>query len=57
MFHPSLIVTGALKGYDQLLNLVLDEVTEDIQGKSRLPIAVSQLTYTFIQSLNRILDH
>ena len=26
------IVTGVLKGYDQLLNLVLDEVTEEIQG-------------------------
>lgn len=25
-------VTGILKGYDQLLNLVLDEVTEEIQG-------------------------
>ncbi|KAI0033514.1 hypothetical protein K488DRAFT_47584, partial [Vararia minispora EC-137] len=24
-------VTGVLKGYDQLLNLVLDEVTEDVQ--------------------------
>jgi U6 snRNA-associated Sm-like protein LSm7 len=26
-------VTGILKGYDQLLNLVLDEVEEEIQGK------------------------
>lgn len=26
------IVTGILKGYDQLLNLVLDEVEEDLQG-------------------------
>ena len=26
-------VTGVLKGYDQLLNLVLDEVQEEIQGK------------------------
>lgn len=25
-------VTGILKGYDQLLNLVLDEVQEEIQG-------------------------
>ncbi|KAA1475778.1 U6 snRNA-associated Sm-like protein LSm7, partial [Dentipellis sp. KUC8613] len=24
-------VTGVLKGYDQLLNLVLDEVTEEVQ--------------------------
>jgi small nuclear ribonucleoprotein (snRNP)-like protein len=26
-------VTGILKGYDQLLNLVLDEVEEDILGE------------------------
>ena len=26
--HP---VTGILKGYDQLLNLVLDDVTEELQ--------------------------
>jgi len=26
-------VNGILKGYDQLLNLVLDEVEEDIQGE------------------------
>lgn len=26
-------VTGVLKGYDQLLNLVLDEVEEQVQGK------------------------
>jgi hypothetical protein len=25
-------VTGVLKGYDQLLNLVLDEVQEEVQG-------------------------
>ncbi|KAI0656330.1 U6 snRNA-associated Sm-like protein LSm7 [Cubamyces menziesii] len=25
-------VTGVLKGYDQLLNLVLDEVQENLQG-------------------------
>jgi U6 snRNA-associated Sm-like protein LSm7 len=25
-------VTGILKGYDQLLNLVLDNVTEDLQA-------------------------
>lgn len=29
-----LAVTGILKGYDQLLNLVLDEVQEEIQGMS-----------------------
>jgi small nuclear ribonucleoprotein (snRNP)-like protein len=27
-------VTGILKGYDQLLNLVLDEVEEEASGKS-----------------------
>ena len=26
-------VTGVLKGYDQLLNLVLDEVEEAVQGE------------------------
>jgi U6 snRNA-associated Sm-like protein LSm7 len=26
-------VTGVLKGYDQLLNLVLDEVEEQVQGE------------------------
>jgi U6 snRNA-associated Sm-like protein LSm7 len=26
-------VTGILKGYDQLLNLVLDDVTEEILGE------------------------
>ncbi len=31
--HPKKIVTGVLKGYDQLLNLVLDEVEEQVQGK------------------------
>ena len=29
---PSLAVTGVLKGYDQLLNLVLDEATEYLRG-------------------------
>ena len=32
MCIPTLVVTGILKGYDQLLNLVLDEVKEDLQG-------------------------
>lgn len=27
-------VTGKLKGFDQLLNLVLDEVEEELQGES-----------------------
>ena len=29
---------GKLKGYDQLLNLVLDDVEEDVQGKHRIPL-------------------
>ena len=29
---PLPLVTGVLKGYDQLLNLVLDEVQENLQG-------------------------
>jgi hypothetical protein len=31
-------VTGILKGYDQLLNLVLDEVEEELQGDFSLPL-------------------
>ena len=39
MCHPKpmiliFAVTGILKGYDQLLNLVLDEVQEEVQGAS-----------------------
>lgn len=30
--EPPLTVKGILKGYDQLLNLVLDEVEEELQG-------------------------
>jgi U6 snRNA-associated Sm-like protein LSm7 len=30
-------VTGVLKGYDQLLNLVLDEVEEQVQGNDIQP--------------------
>lgn len=29
----SILVTGILKGYDQLLNIVLDDVTEEVQRK------------------------
>lgn len=39
----SAAVTGILKGYDQLLNLVLDEVTEELQCASPLLFAVSRL--------------
>jgi len=31
-------VTGVLKGYDQLLNLVLDEVEEQVQGNDIQPL-------------------
>lgn len=32
-FLGTLIVTGTLKGWDPLLNLVLDETTEQLRGK------------------------
>lgn len=28
------LVTGTLKGYDQLMNLVLDDVKESMRGRS-----------------------
>ena len=31
-------VTGSLKGYDQLLNLVLDDATETLRGARRSPL-------------------
>lgn len=37
-------VNGILKGYDQLLNLVLDEVEEDIQGEAWLGIVAQEFT-------------
>lgn len=42
-------VTGILKGYDQLLNLVLDEVEEEILGKSANRTAKAQI-YRQLQS-------
>lgn len=30
-------VTGTLKGYDQLMNLVLDEVKETMRGEFQFP--------------------
>lgn len=30
-------VTGTLKGYDQLMNLVLDDVKETMRGEFQLP--------------------
>lgn len=43
-------MTGILKGYDQLLNLVLDEVQEDILGRSTLLVYGGSTSYkiTFI---------
>jgi U6 snRNA-associated Sm-like protein LSm7 len=35
-------VNGILKGYDQLLNLVLDEVEEDIQGETSLVVLLDK---------------
>ena len=32
------VVTGILKGYDQLMNLVMDEVTEEYESESMLGI-------------------
>lgn len=31
-----MVVVGILKGYDQLMNLVLDEVKETLRGKQLL---------------------
>lgn len=36
-------VTGLLKGYDQLMNLVLDDVKESMRGMSCPPCPVSSL--------------
>ena len=33
-------MTGVLKGFDQLLNLVLDDVEEQVQGRHIIPIAL-----------------
>jgi hypothetical protein len=40
--HPLTIVAviGTLKGYDQLMNLVLDEVKEALTGRSALDAPV-----------------
>ncbi|KAG8901969.1 Sm-like protein lsm7 [Tulasnella sp. 403] len=37
------LVTGVLKGYDQLLNLVLDEVEENLQEGGTRPIGLAVL--------------
>ena len=41
-----LTVLGVLKGYDQLLNLVLDETTEFLRGGSFSP-AISRAVVEF----------
>lgn len=42
MHLPNCAVTGFLKGYDQLMNLVLDNVKEITKGKATpLPITPS----------------
>lgn len=38
-----LSVTGTLKGYDQLLNLVLDEALEFLRGKSSILVVSADL--------------
>ena len=44
-------VTGVLKGYDQLLNLVLDEVEEQVQGTVAFAAALSlSPTFAFLTS-------
>ncbi len=40
LFHPCSAATGILKGYDQLLNLVLDGTTEFLQGKIIIIISI-----------------
>lgn len=42
-------VTGVLKGYDQLLNLVLDEVEEDFQGIQRKTFFLRRLFILYKQ--------
>ena len=38
---PIVVATGILKGYDQLLNLVLDGTVEHIQGEPSLCVQCS----------------
>jgi small nuclear ribonucleoprotein (snRNP)-like protein len=46
-------VTGVLKGYDQLLNLVLDEVEEQVQGNKYMESCSPVFTYPYSQIQNR----
>ena len=48
-FLPSL-ATGTLKGYDQLLNLVLDNTVEHMRGK---PVTMTTATVFYHYSMNR----
>ena len=40
-----IVVTGTLKGYDQLLNLVLDEAVEFLRGKYYQHLILLDLSY------------
>lgn len=46
-------MTGTLKGYDQLMNLVLDDVKEVMRGRPlsfpRGAVAIRTLTTAFVQ--------
>ncbi|KIM90047.1 hypothetical protein PILCRDRAFT_60395, partial [Piloderma croceum F 1598] len=42
-------VTGILKGYDQLLNLVLDEVQEEVQGAGIHHLHIRSLGLTVLR--------
>lgn len=39
MWSGNIVVTGTLKGYDALMNLVLDDVSEVLRGMSSLCIS------------------
>ena len=46
-------MTGVLKGYDQLLNLVLDDVEEQVQGRYIISIALLSCSSRYLQTQNR----
>lgn len=46
-------VTGVLKGYDQLLNLVLDDAVEYLRGKLDDAAAAQQCPYQCMQLSSR----
>lgn len=43
------LVTGTLKGYDQLMNLVLDDVKESMRGKTITSAIIERLSSNNIQ--------